>query len=589
MKKLNILIFVAIAICAIACSTSEDKSPAVSETFSNEWKYQAGAGDDKSWTLSDYDDSGWKVITTEKSFKDNGLTTEDGAGRYRKTITLSDDFYAAVKRKGGVILHLDSIAGMDSVYVNGHFAGGFSMFGAPRGNFFVRSYFVPASYFQKGNNLIAFKFATPWGDDAPFGRGLFANASLSFTTAETADKIALDYAVNDSDYIFMAPDPLQITAKIQNDNAWDVKGKLIIDITTDDYRPIKSDTIALKLKGKALTPKDYQWVAEGPGFYRFTIQFVRDNDINLEKKFNLGYEPEKISSPIDAHDDFKAFWDNNLKELAKVSPNYVMTLKPEMSNDEYEVYFVEMKSLNNEVIRGYYSKPKFEGKFPVIIEYMGYGSTAYAKTDKFDGFAWYVPSVRGQGLNRLDPDDDFWITIGLKDKEGYYYQGAFCDVVRAIDFVCSRPEIDADKIAVRGGSQGGALSFVAASLDKRVKVCAPNVPFLSDYRDYFRIVDWPRSDFDNYAKTHPDFDWEHVYDLLTYFDIKNLAQWIECPLTMAIGVQDPTCPPHINFAAYNQVKSEKYWVASPRAGHSIPNPEIWEAEHKFIRKKLGME
>jgi hypothetical protein len=34
------------------------------------------------------------------------------------------------------------------------------------------------------------------------------------------------------------------------------------------------------------------------------------------------------------------------------------------------------------------------------------------------------------------------------------------------------------------------------------------------------------------------------------------------------------------------VKSEKQWVASPKAGHSIPDAAIWEQERQFIKDKL---
>ncbi len=65
------------------------------------------------------------------------------------------------------------------------------------------------------------------------------------------------------------------------------------------------------------------------------------------------------------------------------------------------------------------------------------------------------------------------------------------DCIRAIDFACSLPQADADRIFVEGGSQGGAFTIVAAALDDRVRAAAPYIPFLNDYRDYFSIVDWP--------------------------------------------------------------------------------------------------
>lgn len=400
------------------------------------------------------------------------------------------------------------------------------------------------------------------------------------------DKIKMEVSVPDPDYIFTGTDPLKINVHLQNNNSSNVTGRVIVSLTTDDYQPLKTDSLDMEIGANKSYHQEFIHQHPTPGFYRYTVLFKRNEEVVSEKKFNIGYEPEKINSPIDAKADFKEFWDKSLKELKKVKPNYKLTLVPEASKLDYDMYLVEMRSFGNELIRGYYSKPKKEGKHPVIVEYMGYGSTPYFPNQMWDGFAYFVLSIRGQALNQPTNKYDTWINYGLDNKDNYYYRGAFLDVIRALDFVTSRPEIDSERIAVRGGSQGGALSFVAAALDKRVKVAAPHVPFLSDFPDYFKICSWPKNDFDTYMKNHPESKWEDIYDLLTYFDIKNLAQWIECPLIMAIGVQDNVCPPHINFSAYNQVKSEKTWMAFPELGHSV-GKEFYNTSMEFIRVKLG--
>jgi cephalosporin-C deacetylase-like acetyl esterase len=128
----------------------------------------------------------------------------------------------------------------------------------------------------------------------------------------------------------------------------------------------------------------------------------------------------------------------------------------------------------------------------------------------------------------------------------------------------------------------------ACALDHRLKAGAPSIPFLSDYPDYFRLVDWPRSSFETYLKGNPSRTWKDIYDLLTYFDVKNLAPWIQCPIYMAAGLQDGTCPNHINFAAYNQLKSEKYYHIYHDQGHGTP-PEWHDLYMNFFREKLGVK
>jgi cephalosporin-C deacetylase-like acetyl esterase len=163
------------------------------------------------------------------------------------------------------------------------------------------------------------------------------------------------------------------------------------------------------------------------------------------------------------------------------------------------------------------------------------------------------------------------------------------DCVRGIDFLCSRPEVDASHIAVEGASQGGALTFATAALAAdRIAVCAPQVPFLSDFRDYFRVANWPANEFIDLVDNKKALTWDQVYYTLSYFDIKNLAPMIKAPLIMGAGLMDEVCPPHINFAAYNLVTSEKKYIVYPYAGHGLPD-DFYRAKMDWIRTKMGLK
>lgn len=67
----------------------------------------------------------------------------------------------------------------------------------------------------------------------------------------------------------------------------------------------------------------------------------------------------------------------------------------------------------------------------------------------------------------------------------------------------------------------------------------------------------------------PGDSWERVFRLLSYFDVKNLASRITCPVIMGVGLQDEVCPPHTDFAGYNQVKAPKRCYVCPDKGHTV--------------------
>lgn len=321
-----------------------------------------------------------------------------------------------------------------------------------------------------------------------------------------------------------------------------------------------------------------------PGFYKAVAYLVNEDGGKVElTRTNLGFDPEMISSPQDKQPDFDEFWSETLSELAATAPDYKFIPLKEHSNDVREAFRVEMKSFGGEDISGLLYLPVAEGKYPAMISYMGYGSEVwYADPSSNPQMIEFMLCVRNQAFNRKSGEKDDWCVRGLEDKDTYYYRGAFADAVRAVDLVCSLEKTDAARVFANGESQGGALTLVAASLDDRIKAIAPSAPFLNDYKDYFALAHWPAGPILAAAKEKEMSD-DDLYRILSYFDVKNFTDKIQCPVIMAIGLQDPVCPPHTNFAGYNHIKSQKEWLCYPFAGHNVWEQPGWpEAKEDFF-------
>ena len=390
------------------------------------------------------------------------------------------------------------------------------------------------------------------------------------------------------DWVFAEGERGEISVSLQNASTQTLSTTLRLELITDDYQPVAEfyKPVFIGAGNTVQVPMTFDFPA--PGFYRCTFSQMVAGQMSEPRRFNIGYAPEKIISPVDSKPDFQAFWEQTRRELNEVQPEFKMTLLKESSTKVKNAYHVSMKSLGGVTVEGYYVAPVKKGKYPVIVSYMGYGSNAWIPDTKSESeFAQFVLSVRGQGLQMRtnNPYGRMWITHGLESKETYYYRGAFMDLVRAIDFVASRPEVDASNIFAEGGSQGGAFTMVACALDNRIKAAAPNVPFLSDYKDYFRIVNWPRGDFEQYLRENQSATWEHIYDVLSYFDVKNFARQIKCPLIMGIGLQDETCPPHTNFSGYNLITTPKEYRICSTCGHN-PGREWNGVMMDFFRKEM---
>ena len=392
------------------------------------------------------------------------------------------------------------------------------------------------------------------------------------------------FVLEENSGIFTGKGPHTVEVELTSSTA--KKAELLLEISTDFGCPVTTASKTVKFQeGKAVTSFGLNLE---PGFYAAVLSLVNKDGSKVEiDRTNLGFNPEQIVSDQDKQPDFDAFWEQTLAELAAVAPDYKFTLLEDHSNDVRKSYRVDMKSLGGEQVSGLLLLPTAEGKYPAVISYMGYGSDVwYADPSSNPDRIEFMLCIRNQAFNRVPGEKDDWCTRGLGDEYAYYYRGAFADAVRAIDFVCSLPQTDTERVVAYGESQGGALTLVAASLDHRLKAIAPSAPFLNDYKDYFVLADWPGNWYIQAAKERGISD-EDLYKSLSYFDVKNFTDRIQCPVLMAIGLQDTVCPPHTNFAGYNHIGTEKSWICYPAAGHNVWQQEGWPvAKEDFLKKFL---
>ena len=143
------------------------------------------------------------------------------------------------------------------------------------------------------------------------------------------------------------------------------------------------------------------------------------------------------------------------------------------------------------------------------------------------------------------------MTRGILNPNTYYYRRVFTDAVRAIEAARSHPAVDAAKILLTGGSQGGGIVLAAAGLAPDVFAIMPDVPFLCQYRAATELTDSaPYSEISSYCKTHRD-QVETVFRTLAYFDGAHFAARASAPALFSVGLMDDICPPRTVFAAYN--------------------------------------
>lgn len=553
------------------------------------WKFKPG--DSLLWAEPGFDDSSWDTIAVGRPWERSGYNY-NGIAWYRKVVLIPDSLKTSLFADYPFVsLELGTIDDANEVYFNGKLIG--TTGDMSRRNdldySLERKYLIASDQVLWGReNTIAVRVADHSGN------GGMTNGPHQLSTAIWSDFYSLSAVFpSATEQVFSAD---QTTAywsvKVSNSSSRNFKGQLIARVSTDQHKRLTETSKTIVIASGKDVSVDFDFEFPSPGFYELDLALVHPkfSDTLLLREY-MGYTPDSIESSLSRPADFADYWQRAKSELKTVRPDFKMTRVDSLSSPTIEVYEVSMRSWGNARVGGWYSLPRnSKGKLPVLVRMIGYSGSNQPILDRPD-FAALSFNIRGHGNSCQDVNPGFpgYIAHNIHDKETYIYKGAFMDCVRAIDFICSRPEADTSRIAVYGGSQGGALSFATAALDSRVDLCAPHIPFLSDFRTYFKIAHFPKNEIEGYMAAHPELKWEQVYATLDYIDIKNLTPWITCPVLMGVGLRDQVCPPVTNFAGYNNLgEVEKEWHVFAKYGHAVPDSQH-EYELQWIMKHFGMD
>jgi cephalosporin-C deacetylase len=296
--------------------------------------------------------------------------------------------------------------------------------------------------------------------------------------------------------------------------------------------------------------------------------------------------------------DFDSFWATTLA-TARAHP-LAATFEPiDVGLRTVRSYDVTFAGYGGQPIRGWLLLPALRDSAPLpcVVEYIGYGGGRGLPLDwliwSSVGYAHLVMDTRGQGSNwrpgdtpdlvegGSDPAFPGYMTRGISDPTTYYYRRVVVDAVRAVEAAASHPDIDSNKIAVSGASQGGGLAIAAAGLVPDLVASLPDVPFLCHFRRALQITDSaPYSEIVGYLRSHRT-SVDRVFQTLAYFDGMNFAARARCPTLFSVGLMDTICPPSTVFAAYN------HWSADSKQIRVWPYNQHNGGETFQTREKIS--
>jgi cephalosporin-C deacetylase len=287
-------------------------------------------------------------------------------------------------------------------------------------------------------------------------------------------------------------------------------------------------------------------------------------------------------------EEVESFWQSTLDRVSREPLQ--AEVEPASDSLPYRKFRVTYRSLQGIKIRAYLAKPSQQAtngkRLPAIVTAPGYGGTAQGiMLDECQrGYVILQVYPRSQGesaeLWKIDGPDK--LTWRIEQPEGYYYQGAYVDVIRGVDYLVSLPEVDSARIGIMGTSQSGGIALAVAALDSRIKGVVAHVPFLCAMRGAAAI---PGSLVQQLLEKHQALSARNLRTL-DFFDPLTLAPLLRAPVLMSAGGKDLTCPPETIRAVFGRLSGTKALVLYPNLPHAN-SVDFYQMSWEWMNRHLA--
>ena len=417
--------------------------------------------------------------------------------------------------------------------------------------------------------------------------------ALTSIIAQPSKQFITVYAEPDhSDWIYSCGEKAVFTLYAVKENVRMPNAEISYSYGPEKLKAEKSGTVTTGKDGFARITVPGRKV---PGFTTVNVS-VTYNGKRYSSQTNIGFDPYRIEPTTSLPEDFESFWENAKEKAARVPMLTRVRYSQEESNDRVDVYYIRIQSYKaGNYVYGVLTVPKTEGRKPAILRLPGAAVRKFSGPDPLAYEGFVVLNIGVHGIP-VDQDSEIYkqlengamsgyVLKGLENRDSYYYKRSYLGCVRAVDYLCSRDDVDQTRIACYGGSQGGMLSIVTAALDKRISALFAYFPAFCDVTGYYygRSGGWPHLFLD---KSDPLI--EQKVAVSKYYDVVNFARFLSQPGFYAWGFNDIVCCPSSTFSAYNVITAPKTLCLARDTGHWL---YPWQSEEalKWLKSQFNMQ
>ncbi|NLT69802.1 MAG: acetylxylan esterase [Verrucomicrobiaceae bacterium] len=296
------------------------------------------------------------------------------------------------------------------------------------------------------------------------------------------------------------------------------------------------------------------------------------------------HDADKIKALDSRPADFDTYWASCRSKLDQIplDPKMTEVAVPTASRGKVQCYSIEVQCLGRTPVTGYLALP-VDAKPGSLPAYVNFQSMVWRDASRSRAIAMASKGVLAlyvswHGLPTGGTEEDYKKISrtryeeggrgGDTDRDTWFRHDMHLKVMRALDFLKSRPQWNGTELVASGGSLGGIHAITAAALDREITTAIVSVPSGCEYNGHKQGRDSAGLYRGERGIARLEADPRRAVTL-AYHDGVNFAPLIQCDIYVCTGFADELCTPSSVFAFYNALPAttKKFMSTSPTTGH----------------------
>ncbi len=288
--------------------------------------------------------------------------------------------------------------------------------------------------------------------------------------------------------------------------------------------------------------------------------------------------------------DFVPFWEAVADESARLPLRYERVHHPQDDTYTHRVERLRWIGFDGGAREGWFAYPKGTPlPLPAVLYLPGYGVSTVPINENtaFERCATFSINLHGYAVEPNVPysPELGYFTRGIETPHTYIYRRIVGDCLLAVRVLAEQPEVDAQRLAVAGLSQGGGLAVMTGAWCALVRVVVAELPAMCYWEYLLNRTVWryPMKEFADYMQAH-GLNPEQLLSTLQYYDAVNHAPYVSVPVQLSLAMKDPGIRAPIVFSLYEALPVPKRLLIYEELGHDwAPEMRVrleeWVATH----------